>query len=179
MLYHSPAAFLSARIFLEAHLSFEWAPEFWQTWRETANPYRRFKSERDRALTVEALQLRDGDRVLEVGAAMAGSPRCFLKPREFAGPPFSIPVRLRNSFKSGFIQNFRFPGKFQRSLRALGFEVASASGDALLITVPLQIGRFSWPPHFAFPCLRPLDQWTVQHFPRLACEVWFSATKRE
>jgi SAM-dependent methyltransferase len=48
-------------------LPFEWTPTYWQGWRETSNPYRQFKSERDRSLTVEALQLRDGEQVLEVG----------------------------------------------------------------------------------------------------------------
>jgi SAM-dependent methyltransferase len=53
--------------FLEESLSFEWSPGYWQGWRESSNPYRQFKSERDRSLTVHALQLRDGERVLEVG----------------------------------------------------------------------------------------------------------------
>lgn len=48
-------------------LPFEWTPGYWQGWREEPNPYRRFKSERDRSLTVGALQLRDEDQVLEVG----------------------------------------------------------------------------------------------------------------
>lgn len=46
---------------------FQWTPAVWQDWRETANPYRKFKSEQDRTLVLEALQLRDGDSVLEVG----------------------------------------------------------------------------------------------------------------
>lgn len=46
---------------------FEWSPEFWQGWRESDNPYRRYKSDRDRRLVVEALDIRDNDRVLEVG----------------------------------------------------------------------------------------------------------------
>src|ERR1700722_2071383 len=48
-------------------MPFEWTSAYWQGWRETSNPYRQFKSERDRSLTVEALQLCDGEQVLEVG----------------------------------------------------------------------------------------------------------------
>jgi SAM-dependent methyltransferase len=48
-------------------MPFEWTSAYWQGWRETSNPYRQFKSERDRSLAVEVLELRDGDRVLEVG----------------------------------------------------------------------------------------------------------------
>jgi SAM-dependent methyltransferase len=47
--------------------AFEWKSAYWQAWREAASPYRQFKSERDRALALDALQLREGDRVLEVG----------------------------------------------------------------------------------------------------------------
>ena len=48
-------------------MRFEWTPDFWQGWRESGNPYRQYKSERDRRLVVESLELRDRDRVLEVG----------------------------------------------------------------------------------------------------------------
>lgn len=47
--------------------NFEWTPDFWQGWRESDNPYRKYKSERDRRLVVDSLELRDGERVLEVG----------------------------------------------------------------------------------------------------------------
>jgi SAM-dependent methyltransferase len=47
--------------------AFQWAPGHWQNWREASNPYRRFKSERDRTLALQALQLRERDSVLEVG----------------------------------------------------------------------------------------------------------------
>jgi SAM-dependent methyltransferase len=46
---------------------FEWTLEFWQGWRKSDNPYRQYKSERDRRLVVEALEFRDRDRILEVG----------------------------------------------------------------------------------------------------------------
>ena len=91
--------------------------------------------------------------------------------------PFSIPVRFRNSFKNGFVQNFSRPGSFQTALRALGFDVCGTRGDALAITVPLQVGPVSIPPRFAFPLLRGLDQWAVEHVPWLAYEVWFTAVK--
>jgi len=47
--------------------NFEWTPAFWQGWRESNNPYRRYKSNRDRQLVLELLDLHDGERVLEVG----------------------------------------------------------------------------------------------------------------
>lgn len=46
---------------------FEWTPDFWQGWRESGNPYRRYKSHRDRRLVLQSLELHDGERVLEVG----------------------------------------------------------------------------------------------------------------
>jgi SAM-dependent methyltransferase len=46
---------------------FEWTPNFWQGWRESDNPYRQYKSWRDRLLVSRLLELRDGERVLEVG----------------------------------------------------------------------------------------------------------------
>jgi len=46
---------------------FEWTPTFWQGWRESNNPYRQYKSDRDRRLVLELLDLHDGERVLEVG----------------------------------------------------------------------------------------------------------------
>jgi SAM-dependent methyltransferase len=237
-------------------LSFQWTPGYWQGWRESKNPYRQFKSERDRTLTVEALELQDGERVLEVGCGYGwitealhraarihwigldhsppmvqrlrttfpdlgshtfiGDARClplasasFDKVlctgvlmhingesdalREFARvlrpggrlvcsinnalSPFSIPVRLRNSFKNGFVQNFCRPDAFQRFLRSLGFDICGTRGDALAITVPLQVGPVSIPPRFAFPFLRGVDQWAVERVPWLAYEVWFAAVK--
>jgi SAM-dependent methyltransferase len=47
--------------------NFEWTPDFWQGWRESDNPYRQHKSRRDRLVVLKALELHDGERVLEVG----------------------------------------------------------------------------------------------------------------
>jgi SAM-dependent methyltransferase len=239
-------------------LPFEWTPGYWQGWRESSNPYRQFKSERDRTLTVEALELRDGECVLEVGCGygwitealhraarihwvgldhspsmvqrlraahptlaphtFVGDARCLPVAsssfdkllctgvlmhvngesealREFgrvlrpggrlvcsinnAFSPFSIPVRVHNSFKNGFIQNFCRPGSFRSSLRALGFDVCGMRGDALVVTVPLQVGPVSIPPRFLFRFLSSLDQWAVERVPWLAYEIWFAAVKRK
>jgi SAM-dependent methyltransferase len=239
-------------------LPFEWTPGYWQGWRESSNPYRKFKSERDQALTVQALQLRDGERVLEVGCGYGWITQALLhaarirwvgldrsesmirqwrasfaeqRPGAFIGDgrrlpfpsasfdkvlstgvlmhvtdefaalremarvlrpggllvcsmnnalsPFALPVRFLNSFKNGFVQNFRLLRTYRRYLRELGLHLNQTRGDALFITVPLQIGRISWPPRFAFPFLRSVDQWAVERAPWLAYEVWFAATKSD
>jgi SAM-dependent methyltransferase len=58
---------------------FQWTPTVWQGWRETANPYRQFKSDRDRTLVLQALQLHDGDSVLEVGCGYGWISEALLK----------------------------------------------------------------------------------------------------
>jgi hypothetical protein len=93
--------------------------------------------------------------------------------------PFSVPVRLWNSPKKGFVQNFRVPETYRRYLRNLGLQLRQIRGDALFVTMPIQIGKFSLPPRFAFPLLRAVDQWAVKYVPWLAYEVWFMATKAE
>ena len=57
---------------------FDWTPAFWQGWREASNPYRRFKSERDRSLTLNALRLSDQEQVLEVGCGYGFISRALL-----------------------------------------------------------------------------------------------------
>lgn len=52
---------------IRASASQEWTPDFWQSWRETDNPYRSFKSQQDRRIAVELLSPRAGERILEVG----------------------------------------------------------------------------------------------------------------
>lgn len=235
---------------------FEWTPTFWQGWREAPNPYRQFKSERDRSLTLQALQLQEGDCILEVGCggrwiskALVDSGRirwvgldrsenmvrqlraslADYRPDAFVGDachlpfpgdsfdkvlctgvlmhvadefaalrevarvlrpqgrlvcsmnnalsPFAAPVRLKNRFKKGFIQNFRLPGTYRRYLKTLGLKLDQVAGGSLFATVPLRIGRFSFPPARAFAAMRSPDQWAVRKFPWLAYEVWFSSVK--
>ena len=56
--------------------NFEWTPDFWQGWRESENPYRQYKSRRDRRLVLETLELHDGERVLEVGFGYGWISQC-------------------------------------------------------------------------------------------------------
>lgn len=44
-----------------------WTPEFWKSYCESDNPYRQYKRERDQKLAAELLDLRSGQRALEVG----------------------------------------------------------------------------------------------------------------
>ncbi|MGB6980225.1 MAG: hypothetical protein WBD66_13550, partial [Candidatus Acidiferrales bacterium] len=62
-------AILGAKVdpFIMDQSGFEWTPDFWRNWRESKNPYRQYKSDRDRRLALELLRLRAGDRILEVG----------------------------------------------------------------------------------------------------------------
>ena len=91
---------------------FEWSPEFWQGWRESDNPYRRYKSERDRRLVVEALQIGDNDRVLEVGCGYGWISRALwdAASAEWTGIDQSVEMirRLRTLY----------PGRGFRALRA-------------------------------------------------------------
>ena len=50
-----------------ASAPFEWTPDFWQSWRETDNPYRNFKSQHDRQIALEMLSPRLGESILEIG----------------------------------------------------------------------------------------------------------------
>ena len=236
--------------------NFEWTPEFWQTWRESGNPYRRYKSERDRALALDFLQLRSGDRVLEVGCGYGWISRAIWEAagvewygvdrspemirnlrasgsahstrssvvdatelpfrdgafdkilctgvlmhisRDFealremirvlrpgglllcsfnnALSPFSIPVRLWNLRKKGFVQKFRQPGTIQRILRKSGIETSRAAGDGIFSTVSISVAGLSFPPAWAFRKVQKVDERAVERFPWLAYEVWFSGRK--
>jgi SAM-dependent methyltransferase len=236
--------------------NFEWTSEFWQGWRESGNPYRRYKSERDRRLVVESLGLRERDRVLEVGCgygwiaeALWGaadiewtgidrSPEMIQRLRS-AHPekgrravladgcqlPFrdgefdkvvctgvlmhiaedsaavrelirvlrpggllvcsinnalsvcSLPVRLWNRRKKGFVQKFRLPRTFRRLLRDGGVVLEGMAGDGILATVPVSIGRFSFPPAGLSSSLCKWDEWFVDRFAWMAYEVWFRGVK--
>jgi hypothetical protein len=163
---------------------FEWTPTFWQGWREAKNPYRQYKSERDRYLALEALRLRDGDRVLEVSCGYGWISQALLESAKVrwvgmnnALSPFSVPVRLKNHRKNSFIQHFWLPGTYRHYLRVLGVRLLRVAGDGLFATVPLTIGRFCFPPKRAFLVVRSLDEWAVQRFAWLAYKVWFMAAK--
>lgn len=235
---------------------FEWSPEFWQGWRESGNPYRRYKSEQDRRLVVEALEIHDNDRVLEVGCGYGWISRAlwnaanaewtgidqsvemirrlrtecpdrgsramhadarqlpfrdgefdkvlctgvlmhirehsiavrelirvlrpggvFLCSINNALSPFSLPVRLWNLRKKGFVQKFQAPGSFRRFLRDEGIEVDRTVGDGIIATAPVTIGRFSFPPVSAFRFVCKWDSWAVRRFAWLGYEVWFRGVK--
>src|SRR5437879_7671729 len=72
------ASLVPEYLFVGDQFLFEWTPTFWKGWRESSSPYRQFKSERDRSLTVQALQLREADRVLEVGCGYGWISRALL-----------------------------------------------------------------------------------------------------
>ncbi|HVB57585.1 MAG TPA: class I SAM-dependent methyltransferase [Candidatus Acidoferrales bacterium] len=235
---------------------FEWTPDFWQGWRESKSPYRRYKSMRDRQLVLKALALRDGDRVLEVGcgygwisqalweaaridwfgvdrsaemirslhkrsspgtlrALIADACRLPFRNDQFDKvlctgvlmhiaedqaavqelarvlrpggvlvcsinntlSPYSLPVRLWNQRKSGFVQKFRRPAAFRRLLRDVSVQPTGMAGDGIIATVPLAFGPIRFPPESAFRMIRGLDEWAANRFAWLAYEVWFRGIK--
>lgn len=235
---------------------FEWTPDFWQGWRESGNPYRHYKSHRDRQLVLRSLELHDGERVLEVGfgygwisQALWGaakiewfgvdrSPAMVRHLHQFSLDPdirglladavrlpfrdsefdkvlctgvlmhivdsdlavrelvrvlrpggrlvcsinnalsfYSLPVRLWNLRKNGFVQEFRVPASFRKFLCKTGVDVAAISGDGIFATVPFKIGSLRFPPPSAFLVIQKLDEWAANRFPWLAYEVWFSGVK--
>jgi SAM-dependent methyltransferase len=236
--------------------NFEWTPDFWQGWRESRNPYRRHKSDRDRGLVLRFLRLSAGERVLEVGCGYGWISRaiweaakvdwygvdrsaemiqqlrlgatkqgaqsavvdatslpfgddCFDKVlctgvlmhiaqdihavREMirvlrpggsllcsfnnALSPFSLPVRLWNLRKKGFVQKFRLPRSIRKTLWKYGVEISEVAGDGIISTVPISAGSLSFPPASAFQNVRKIDEWAVNRIPWLAYEVWFTGTK--
>jgi hypothetical protein len=60
--------------------------------------------------------------------------------------PCSLPVRLWNRRKKGFVQKFRFPAAFHKLLRDAGARTDRMAGDGIIATVPLSLGRFRFPP---------------------------------
>jgi SAM-dependent methyltransferase len=235
---------------------FEWTPEFWQGWRESDNPYRQYKSERDRRLVVESLELRDRDRILEVGCgygwisqALWGAakiewtgvddsaemicrlravhPECGSRAlrADARGLPFrdgefdkvvctgvlmhiseyaiavqelirvvrpgglllcsinntlspaSFPVRLWNLHKQGFVQKFQVPCSFRNLLERGGLQVDRMAGDGIIATVPIRIGRQTFPPLSACRLVCKWDAWTVDRFAWLGYEIWFRGVK--
>jgi SAM-dependent methyltransferase len=235
---------------------FEWTPDFWQGWRESDSPYRRYKSHRDRQLVLKALELHDGEKVLEVGfgygwishalwsaatidwfgvdrsAAMVGHLRQLafqfakrailadgvrlpfqdgefdkvlctgvlmhiadtdLAVRELVRvlrrggrvvcsinnslSPYSLPVRIWNLRKKGFVQKFRNPASFRKFLSEIGVDVSEITGDGIVATVPIMIGRHQFPPSNMYASVQKVDEWAANRFPWLAYEIWFSGIK--
>lgn len=236
---------------------FQWIPQFWQGWRESGNPYRQYKSERDRRLALQLLEPRDHDRLLEIGCGYGwisqelwrsarirwvGVDRseemvkglCAAHPErkpfvlladacglpfndgEFdrvlctgvlmhiadyatavrelvrvlrpggvllcsfnnALSPWSLPVRLWNRRKTGFVQKFLPPASFRRLLRDAGVRIDTIAGDGIIATVPVTMGRFRFPPVMVHSSVCRLDQWATHRFPYLAYEVWIRGVKR-
>jgi SAM-dependent methyltransferase len=236
--------------------NFEWAPDFWQGWRESSNPYRRYKSERDRRLVLKSLEPCDHDRVLEVGCGygwisealwnsaniewtgvdradamihrlraahpergagvlLADACRLPFRENEFdkvlcsgvlmhisdnatavrelirvlrpggrlvcsinnALSPFSVPARLWNWRKRGFVQKFQLPQLFRQLLRNEGLQLDGMAGDGIIATVPLSIGRLHFPPVSVSSLVCRRDEWVANLFPWLAYEVWFRGVK--
>jgi SAM-dependent methyltransferase len=235
---------------------FEWTPEFWQHWRESGNPYRQYKSERDRRLVVESLKIHNGDRVLEVGCGygwisqalwnaakiewtgvdqsvemirrlrathpergsrtlLADARRLPFGEGEFDKvvctgvlmhisenaiavqelirvlrlggllfcsinntlSPASLPIRLWNLRKKGFVQKFHVPSSFCKLLQREGLRVDGMIGDGIIATVPITVGRFSFPPVGMCRSVCKWDVWAVNRFAWLGYEVWFRGVK--
>jgi SAM-dependent methyltransferase len=236
--------------------NFEWTPEFWRGWRESSNPYRQYKSDRDRRLVLQLLNLRDRERVLEVGcgygwisqvlwdaasiqwvgvdrseamlcrlrsahperstralladacglpfgdgefdkvlctgvlmhiADYASAVRELIRVLRPGGrllcsinnalSPYSFPVHLWNQRKKGFVQKFQLPGSFRRILRKGGMQLDAMTGDGIVATVPLIIGRFHFPPVSISSTICRWDEWTSDRCAWLAYEVWFCGVK--
>lgn len=237
-------------------IPFEWTPDFWQGWRESPNPYRKYKSERDRRLVLELMDLHDEEKVLEVGCGYGWISQALLETAKIrwfgvdrsaqmlrhlhripalvnapasiadavqlpfqnevfdkvlctgvlmhvlesglaaeelvrvlrpggrlvcsinnALSPYALPVQLWNRRKRGFVQNFQFPGSFRNLLNELGMRIADLRGDGIAATVPINVGRFQFPPSRLFPSVQKLDKWVADRCPWLAYEVWLSGVK--
>ena len=91
--------------------------------------------------------------------------------------PFSLPVRLWNLRKKGFVQKFRLPRSIRKTLWKYGVEISEVAGDGIISTVPISAGSLSFPPASAFQNVRKIDEWAVNRIPWLAYEVWFTGTK--
>jgi SAM-dependent methyltransferase len=236
--------------------NFEWTPDFWQGWRESENPYRKYKSERDRQLVAQSMELHDGERVLEVGcgygwisqtlwngahiewigidrsidmvkrlrashvrrasqALLADATQLPFADGRFdkvvctgvlmhialdqsavhelirvlrpggmllcsinnALSPYCLPVRLWNQRKKGFVQKFRLPGSFRKTLRDRGVRADSMTGDGIIATVPMAVGPFHFPPWRLSSSVCRWDRSVSDRFAWLAYEVWFRGVK--
>jgi SAM-dependent methyltransferase len=90
---------------------------------------------------------------------------------------YSLPVRVWNQRKKGFVQEFRTPASFRKFLCETGVDVSTITGDGVVATVSFKIGRLQFPPPSAFSSIQKLDEWAANRFPWLAYEVWFSGVK--
>jgi SAM-dependent methyltransferase len=99
-----------------------WTPEFWKQWREAESPYRRYKSERDRQLALHLLELKDGDRVLEIGCGYGWISQALIRSARIKW----VGIDLSNSMMQHCLQTI--PGGF------------GALADALLL--PFHTGVF-------------------------------------
>jgi hypothetical protein len=91
--------------------------------------------------------------------------------------PFSIPVRLWNWRKKGFVQKFQLPRSFGRLLQDGGLQLDGTAGDGIIATVPFSIGKFHFPPVSVSSSVCKRDEWVADRFPLLAYEVWFRGLK--
>jgi SAM-dependent methyltransferase len=87
--------------------AYEWTPDFWQSWREARNPYRHFKSQRDRHIALELLAPRAGDRILEVGCGYGWISETLWQAVDWTGVDRSETMlrRLRSSFRAQGIRS--------------------------------------------------------------------------
>ena len=65
--------------------------------------------------------------------------------------PFSIPVRLWNLRKKGFVQKFRLPRSVRKTLSEYGVATLNLAGDGIISTVPISQKAFPFrpPPPFS------------------------------
>jgi SAM-dependent methyltransferase len=91
--------------------------------------------------------------------------------------PYSLPVRIWNRRKQGFVQKFLSPFRFAKFLRASGIQSIEWAGDGIFATVNCSLGPLQFPPAFAFPLIRRVDEWFANHLAWLAYEIWLSGVK--
>jgi len=91
--------------------------------------------------------------------------------------PYSLPVRVWNGRKQGFIQQFRNPFSIRRFLHACGVGRIEVAGDGIVATTPIERGSIRFPPRSLAAPLCRVDRWVSDRLPWLAYEVWFGGVK--